>query len=216
VAFTPIQLTLVLIWKSDKQGPYDFSDIFSVVLANKEPMGDFILMPEYGFYCSLPTLYVTCISIVSTVIILGTSAFVDIIIAVQYQTVVYDFNIRVHGFNALDENCEFFNDCNAMNNSFPEVTAVATTQETVTIITDTVAITSTITSVMLTTSEVNTVTIITSNDVTQTRTMFEESTSATTVTIIPEHRLHNHLKHDGSYLGNIKMKTKMVTMGKAS
>ncbi len=101
----------------------------------------------------------------------GTNNTAGTIVAFAYANGVD----RVHNFKALDETCEFFNDCNALDNCSP--TGPTT----------------------LTTTEIDTITTTSFSEVIQTQTITENETTAAAVIIIPEQNLQKHSKHDVSY-----------------
>jgi hypothetical protein len=114
-------------------------------------------------------------SILGTVQIRGTGGTAGTVLARTYLATVP--NTHIHNFKALDENCNFFNDCNAIDNCSPAVTTVSitTTQESV-IITPTIDFT------------------------TLTVTEFDTAAATTTaVIIIPELKSVKHWEQDGGY-----------------
>jgi hypothetical protein len=108
-------------------------------------------------------------------------------------------NTHSHSFKTLNENCEFFNDCNAADNCSSAVMrdSIITAQRTTTSI-NAIIITSTIDSAMLTITEVNTVTTTAFNNLARAQTIIEDGAITTAVIIISEHELQKHPDCEGN------------------
>jgi hypothetical protein len=136
-------------------------------------------------------LYIDNISILATIEAKTSGSFGGTTLSNRYYAEVPITRIR--DFKALDENCEFFNDYNAIDNFSSAVTAtISVTNTDTTIITFTIAL-------MLATIEFDIITITTSNNINQTQTIIENSNITTIIIIIPEHKPDKHCNHNDSY-----------------
>jgi hypothetical protein len=119
---------------------------------------------------SFSKVYQRCILIIYILDIAtatGANSIAGTVVALSYM--LSKPNTRIRNFKVLDGNCEFFNNCNAIDNCMPESEIVTTTatQSSVTQ-TGTVTITTIAAFAVLTTINVDTVTVTTFNDITQT------------------------------------------------
>jgi carbohydrate-binding DOMON domain-containing protein len=127
---------------------------------------------------SLLTLYV-----LGGLSVLNDGTTAGTVLASAYTT----YGGRINNYKALDETCEFLNDCNALDSCTPVGSATVTTADNTTSI-------STTTLGTLTTTETNTITITATSfsEKIQTQTITEDETTTTAVIIIPEQNLHKH------------------------